>query len=333
MPGILPAVSIPKPQHLHDCPRCGYDLTGLITSWSSSCPIRGTCTECGLEQWWGDTLNPARRIPAWSFEHAHRRLPLALISTALRTLIPGRFWSAMRMEFPFVPARLAALCLGGCLMPYIGFAIGYAIWEIGLSVVTGYGGPFAWLRNSDSVFFVAWPRSLLGSVTPGELIYYQWRHMPLVTWWILLAAILMPLLFLLLPQTLRTARVRPRHRIRIWLYGLPSLLAIICVPLVVSDALDGIQLLRWRTTYFSGSAIDWDSLQQFMWENSGTAEALLGCLWLLLWWSLACSRYLRLPRAWWIAIALLAISLMLAATPFIFFPAIGVPWMSQLNLS
>lgn len=31
------------------CPRCGYPLEGAASGWSDRCPLRHTCTECGLE--------------------------------------------------------------------------------------------------------------------------------------------------------------------------------------------------------------------------------------------------------------------------------------------
>ena len=39
-----------------DCPRCGYDLSGEIATWTEACPVRGLCTECGLEFAWGEGI-------------------------------------------------------------------------------------------------------------------------------------------------------------------------------------------------------------------------------------------------------------------------------------
>lgn len=33
----------PKPR----CPRCGYDLSGAVATWKTSCPLEVTCSECG----------------------------------------------------------------------------------------------------------------------------------------------------------------------------------------------------------------------------------------------------------------------------------------------
>ena len=42
------------------CPRCGYDLAGVVESWnhaeSLSCPLNGTCSECGLGFEWADVF-------------------------------------------------------------------------------------------------------------------------------------------------------------------------------------------------------------------------------------------------------------------------------------
>ena len=65
------------------CPCCGYDQSGAIAAWnhaaSRSCPLRGTCSECGAELWWGDVF----RSVAYFAQDRSRRWPGWLVVPAL----------------------------------------------------------------------------------------------------------------------------------------------------------------------------------------------------------------------------------------------------------
>ena len=45
------------------CPRCRYDLAGVVASWSSACPCAGVCSECGLDFLWPDLLRADQLAP------------------------------------------------------------------------------------------------------------------------------------------------------------------------------------------------------------------------------------------------------------------------------
>jgi hypothetical protein len=80
------------------CPRCGYDLRGATSAWQESCPLCGSCPECGLEFEWAELLGQRRRTPRWCVEYGRlREVPWRVPRTLLMTLLPWRFWSTLRM--------------------------------------------------------------------------------------------------------------------------------------------------------------------------------------------------------------------------------------------
>ena len=74
------------------CPRCGYDLTGLVSSWIDACPVRALCTECGLEFWCGNVLGPRLLGPAWSYEHTLEPRTERFWRTSWAALWPWMIW-------------------------------------------------------------------------------------------------------------------------------------------------------------------------------------------------------------------------------------------------
>jgi len=102
------------------CPRCGYDLRGLVTTWEDRCPLEGVCSECGLNLRWAEVLRPEKFEPRWCVEFAARRLsvPRAAWRTLVRSFWPWRFWSRLRMSSRIRWRRLAAyICL--LLLPLV----------------------------------------------------------------------------------------------------------------------------------------------------------------------------------------------------------------------
>ena len=101
------------PTHSTSCPRCGYDQSGTVATWSHSCPTRGTCSECGLEFEWANILNPFRgRLPGL-LEHARgmRQTFRWTFTTFGWMLLPHRFWKRVEMHHTIRlwPIALAAL--------------------------------------------------------------------------------------------------------------------------------------------------------------------------------------------------------------------------------
>lgn len=91
------------------CPRCGYDLGGVITAWNgsgkersegASCPLEGVCSECGYGFLWRDLMSPRyRHLPAFC-EHAigFRGRLWARFITLLWLALPKRFWQRVHLH-------------------------------------------------------------------------------------------------------------------------------------------------------------------------------------------------------------------------------------------
>lgn len=84
------------------CPRCGYDLHGVMSLWQESCPLLGKCSECGLDYDWSFIFHPEKYAPEWCVEFAlnRRKLLFAYPLTILFSFMPWFFWRRIKMEFP-----------------------------------------------------------------------------------------------------------------------------------------------------------------------------------------------------------------------------------------
>src|SRR5262245_40846239 len=95
------------------CPRCDYDLSGQIAVWtgpdSVSCPLTGTCSECGLEFAWLDVFSP--RFADSRLIECDRRFAKSFRHTLALTRAPWRLWREVRMEQPARWMRLGLYVL------------------------------------------------------------------------------------------------------------------------------------------------------------------------------------------------------------------------------
>jgi len=84
------------------CPKCGYDQSGTIATWTDRCPLQGTCPECGYILSWPDVANPSRIHHRWFVEHAtsKRQLLRRTLPTLWFLLLPNRYWHRVTMESP-----------------------------------------------------------------------------------------------------------------------------------------------------------------------------------------------------------------------------------------
>jgi hypothetical protein len=100
------------------CPHCGYDLAGLIGSWSDGHPPHATCSECGRSIETASLLVPERREPRWSFEHGSEGRFRRFFATWLRLLWPMVFWSSLPPRARLRPIRLAIFVLASVAACY-----------------------------------------------------------------------------------------------------------------------------------------------------------------------------------------------------------------------
>jgi hypothetical protein len=116
---------------LHRCPKCGYDQSGIIDSWTDHCPLDGRCAECGLEFEWSIVMDPSREDLFWYSEHGRtmRSAVLRTPTTVAMMLLPYRFWHGVTVLADVRLKALAAwafvLLLSMHLLTSIPVAVGY----------------------------------------------------------------------------------------------------------------------------------------------------------------------------------------------------------------
>ncbi len=292
-----------------ECPRCGYNLDGTVSTWTTQCPIRGRCNECGLEFDWHRVF--VLTVHPWLFEYHWRRRPFSrFMQTVLYAFRPRRFWREVRLTDPvhLMPAAVVTtLCV----------TIGYLL----LAANIGLGDYLRTRSWGGATGPEYWTRLIMESALESPLLLV--RQTPGV----LVCLFAMPVIFALIPTTLRQARVKPAHIVRIFSY---SLVAPMCV------------VASWLSVYFSlklagltaAAAIlaprkwthvsPWPrsfppnvSLTRIMLADvmPGAALVAVCVLWMTLWWLMACRRYLKLdqPRLVVSVLSLILILLALAA--------------------
>ncbi len=293
------------PAHHPTCPRCGYDQSGVIASWTASCPLVGRCSECGLDFSWRDVLNPRWIVPAWSFEHCRGWWQVGKhLRTCLRAWRPWSFWRAMRMELPLRSLRLWRHLAAMLLAFHLVFAIS-AAWQVWDSQ-TGW---VAWWRaqglNPDREALLAtidafvwpyWEVAFLGSSMGSWRPYAIGRFELFLLLW--MAAT--PMGFFILIDTFRRVRVRYVHLWRGLVYSTTAMpLWALVLGFCSSEWLGS--LLDTLTTVY---AVPWDSIGEI------TARSLIAiaAAWHALFWWTMVRFYLRLPHAEGVAAAMLVIS-------------------------
>jgi hypothetical protein len=290
------------------CPRCGYDLTGQVDSWAESCPLAIVCSECGLRFDSCDVLN-ASFAARWRFvEVAQGRRLNALWQTFRRALVPWRFWSWVRMEHP-LRVRSA---VGWASLAFLGAYAATSLLWFCLAVIEY----FAWVTVQPRMAAYnplagALKGALLGVLSPwrddgyfGEALFGSDELKATFTFMALgvLVAVLMPVCFLLLPDTLRRAKVRRAHLVRVcaWSLVTPPLL-LQAVTLLLPAVQDWVYLA-------TGNYASRSELLDSIYHRRGKAWFAFLLLWLVLWWWAACGKYLKLPNAAAIAAAMVVMS-------------------------
>lgn len=294
------------------CPRCGYDLRGTAESWREACPIDGRCGECGLAFVWRDIFTEDARAPSWCVEFAsRRRLPLAAVRTLAMTVVPWRFWSAVKMTHATRPRRLVlyvvfiALSCYGILAVTNGIFV-YKNWYdlfgprgrgtntmwIGEATVRSMVLPFSGEPLGTATFRRGGPG--YAYIAPRELLQYWWSAWCLLRYGVIVA-VLGPLALIGLMASRRRAGVRPRHLVRAFVYSLGW------VPLMWASSL--AVLLSYHSVWFAGRApMRWLGLTDYVMML--VIPALI-----LLWWHAAVRRYLRMEHSWAVATAVTVLAM------------------------
>jgi hypothetical protein len=291
------------------CPRCSYDLRGLAGegAWERSCPLEGRCPECGLDFRWRDIIHPLYTAPKWSFEHARVRLVRRLVWTAVRCMMPRSFFKGMRLELPIVPRRLISLVASAYALMYVlaatqtgatefvaRFSRIYWIWGKPRSILDRMLDIFRIEEHREAVLeALAFP---FASV--NDFWFTQFAIDGLVFW--SCASALTACAFHCLSDTMRVCKVDALHIFRLGVYAQCMIVLLWLAGASCSSAAMIFELIvqpnwTWSLAKRVGQAAD-------SWI-AGLVMVLL--LWR--WWCRATSNYLRLPRSFAVATAMVFI--------------------------
>ncbi len=291
----------------------------MIASWELSCPLQCTCAECGLEFDWRDVLSSTQKLPHWCVEYARgvvnlmRRVTLTLQIS----LWPPRFWRELKMTHPSRWGRLVAfygiLVVGCYAMLVISHALAAAsVWrnlqpQLSQGSTTNTNG-WEYIANSASrplsdVSYaqVVNPGGGMSGLPSPRAQFGNWDSFLDVPVALLSFAIACPLVFLALPHSMRRARVRWSHILRIVMYGgcwlvIPVYLIFLTVAL---ERLPDSAITRLMLGPARGVT------------NLAIAAVIPG---LMVWWASAVRHYLRMsePRKVWLSVVTIALLASLA---------------------
>ncbi len=297
-----------------ECPRCAYDLSGLVASWGDCCPLQGLCSECGLEFEWRYVLNPSFNVPRWSYEHARLMSPIRWAGTMKRALWPPGFWASLRLEHRVRVGRLLASIVAVLLLVHVTVA-GTAVWQLymaGAAALPSTRGTFV-LPNpprrvqqhptvmrifGESIVDAAlWPyRPRLYLYGPGGSPMWGGVASPVLGVWALFIAgfwVAVAPGFLALGETMRRCRVRKAHLVRGVAYSMAGPLLVLGAAMVGAAIAPAPRMAGKRLLDVG--------------ETIHTGAVAAACVWLCLYWTVFVVRYLRLTHAWWVAASMLVI--------------------------
>ena len=268
------------------CPRCGYDLSGVAKTWTDRCPLRGTCSECGLEYQWADVLRPDRqRLPGY-FEHARGLAPVCFFRTLLWSIRPKRFWQRVGLHHTVMPRRLL-------LFAMLVFAPLYALIG-GLNTFALVASPSRrFSMTTDWLDLVScWSYPVFALRTYGtRQVYFEWTvdELPDYASCALVISSLFPVLLWLMPSTRRSIKVRGSHVWRAAVHGLGWLVPAMLL-FTISAVLWSLGALLGRR-YYTASWRFMQVVQVMDWGILGVATA-----WQLRWWYCAMRWGMRFPN-------------------------------------
>ncbi len=272
------------------CPRCDYDLSGLVATWVTSCPMQAVCSECGLAFDCTNVLSPRMLGPRWSFEHAPRPAAGRWLRTSLMALRPSRLCAEMRIDHAVRRVRLAQFAILWLLAVHLASVAG----RVGAFsfVRVWFGGGTSWLRQIaasleddrlDLLGTLLMPYAGPIQVPVGARTISDLPMFPiyLLTF---IPTVCMPVWMMILGATLAKARVRRVHLLRGLAYSLPGAgfwALFICAGVAACDmARGGVMGPAWSR-----------------WELAMAGLMLAFPVYHGLWWWMFIRRYLRLPHA------------------------------------
>lgn len=259
------------------CPRCGYDLTGLVGTWRGECPLEGRCSECGLDFAWRNVLSAREWAPRWSYEHGLRAGPIRLLKTAARALWPWALWRGLTIELRVARGRLWLLVVPFLLVLH-GLALVTALlFSEEVQPLADYDSELHWLADNLPVFVL--PEGYMIGGVP----------MCIVMGIFVVALGMMPVLMLILRQSFRRAKLRRVHLVRGYCWSWVGFLTLVMTGILATGAVERL----------GGTP-----------RVAGLVMGAIVVLWMKVWWHTFIKRYLRLRHSFWVASLLMIITVL-----------------------
>jgi hypothetical protein len=266
-----------------------------------------------LEFEWADLFAPDRRVPGWFVEHPHRSILRTLPSTWIRSFWPGHFWARIGLAIRSRRGRLVLYVATILLASHLILSAGSA-WSAYVNSKWPFLTPAPSLLSlsredicNTCAPIAVWPYRLGDwALYAGGSIWWDragciYPIQRTTVGWFLLGDLLMPLVFLLLPETLRRCRVRKMHLLRGVAYSLGPLPLIMGL-VVVAHLVDFTYHWQWARWLLA--------LDEFVpgLPSRYNVPSLLMGVWLVWFWWRFVRSYLRLPRPEAVAAAMLTIA-------------------------
>lgn len=308
-----------------ECPRCGYDQSGLVETWKDRCPLTGTCSECGHTLDWRIVMRPELiRLPGL-YEHARR---FWSYPSALRT------WSwaarppvfARKVTLDHAPSVIRLLLwLPMLVLPLhlLVAAARSATWLLWTQpsarggVAPAFAQPYDFHRHLG--FWTTpighFQTSPYGTRGWSASWYSFFRTSPSFIWVGIAVMLAVPATLLLLTQTRARSKVRAGHLLRFTVYGLAWVPLVFLVTtanavhtLWMSWQAYGIGTGVWRTSPISGFVL-----------GNRAGYWLIGVVaWSMVWWWYAVVRVLRLHQAWFVWAVMMVVALLAGVVMYVF---------------
>ncbi len=275
-----------------ECPRCGYDVSGVISTWKESCPVRGRCSECGLEFEWSEMFGTGREPPRWLVESRRGWFIDRFGRTTVASLRPASFWTRVRLWHEVHSRRLFLWGITWAAAGYSVVALVSAFlhaWHVGL----WSRGPRDWseiIREFLLSLAIPW-RGYATGYQGGVLGPAHWLVLA-IAWWALSILAFMPL-----SESMQLARVRRAHVLRIWAYSLGGVVLIASLAYFARLPVSaGWTLSRFSAANGRGGYTTNPELDRFLMQGWWLPWAVGAWLWVF--WYSATRRYLQLrhPR-------------------------------------
>ncbi|MCB9846917.1 MAG: hypothetical protein H6814_00745 [Phycisphaeraceae bacterium] len=308
------------------CPRCGYDLVGVVASWSGCCPTDGVCSECGYAFAWRDLLVRTRQRVAWLYEHRRGISAGYAFEMLFRALPFWWFWGTVRLHHRTDARRLLLFPV----VVFLTFWLGSTACGLGVFAVRA-----VCLGPDASIDYLTVPESRVYLLVSQFGLGYEYGSLNLggySTARVFLGALAtvglsfgMALSLLIARSSRRISRVRADHILRAFSYGLAAPLWIYFgyAVLWIADRL-GIEdsgSLQDSSSYVSwGYSSMWDSLRAIAWQLFQSEWTLVAAplVWTGCWWLFAMRRGFQLRQWTQVYVAGLVIGLVLAASAWMY---------------